>query len=72
MIEKVFEEAGYRGPKHQKKWIALVNGNKPQIRILRRMAKDKGIDRALYAGGIMPPTLKSRQTRKRNHLKAVK
>jgi hypothetical protein len=28
--------------------------------------------RALYAGGIMPPTLKPRQTRKRNHLKAVK
>jgi hypothetical protein len=47
VIEKVFEEAGYRDPEHQKKWIALVDGNKPQIRILRRMAKDKGIDLAI-------------------------
>jgi hypothetical protein len=44
VIEKVFEEAGYRDPAHQKYWIALVDGNKPQIRILRRMAKDKGLD----------------------------
>ena len=47
VIEKVFEEAGYRDPTHQKKWIALVDGNKPQIRILRRMAKEKGIDLAI-------------------------
>jgi len=47
VIEKVFEEAGYRDPAHQKKWIALVDGNKPQIRILGRMAKEKGIDLAI-------------------------
>ncbi|MDD5501644.1 MAG: ISKra4 family transposase [Candidatus Omnitrophica bacterium] len=44
VIEKVFEEAGCRDPGHRKKWVALVDGNKPQIRILRRMAKERGID----------------------------
>ena len=44
VIEKVFEEVAYRDRGHQKSWVALVDGNKPQIRILRRMAKDKGID----------------------------
>jgi hypothetical protein len=44
VIEEVFEEAGCRDPGHQKKWVALVDGNKPQIRILRRLAKKKGID----------------------------
>jgi len=44
VIEKAFEEAFSRDPKHQKRWAALVDGNKPQIRILRRMAKKKGID----------------------------
>lgn len=44
VIEKVFEEAAYRDPQHKRSWVALVDGNKPQIRILRRMAKEKGID----------------------------
>jgi hypothetical protein len=44
VIEKTFEEAGNRDPEHLKMWVALVDGNKPQIRILRRMAKKKGID----------------------------
>jgi hypothetical protein len=44
VIEKVFEEADYRDPGHHKSWVALVDGNKPQIRILRRMAKEKDID----------------------------
>jgi hypothetical protein len=44
VIEEVFEEAGCRDPGHRKKWVALVDGNKPQIRILRRLAKKKGID----------------------------
>jgi hypothetical protein len=43
VIEKAFQEAGYRDPAHQKKWVALVDGNKPQIRILRRISKEKGI-----------------------------
>jgi hypothetical protein len=44
VIEKVFEEANHRDPEHQNNWVALLDGNKPQIRILRRMAKHKGID----------------------------
>jgi hypothetical protein len=44
VIAQAFEEAGYRDPEHQKNWVALVDGSKPQLRILRRMAKDKGVD----------------------------
>ena len=44
VIEKAFEEANCRDPAHQKQWIALVDGNKHQIRVLRRMAKDKELD----------------------------
>jgi hypothetical protein len=44
VLEEVFQEAGYRDTEHQKNWVALVDGNKYQIRILRRMAKDKGLD----------------------------
>jgi len=44
VIEKAFEEASCRDPAHQKHWVALVDGNKHQIRILRRMAKDKELD----------------------------
>ena len=44
VIEKAFEEASCRDPAHQKHWVALVDGNKHQIRILRRMAKDKECD----------------------------
>jgi hypothetical protein len=44
VIEKAFEEAMCRDPSHQKHWVALVDGNKHQIRILRRMAKDKELD----------------------------
>jgi len=44
VIEKAFEEAAFRDPGHRKKWVALVDGNKAQIRILRRIAKERGID----------------------------
>jgi len=47
VIEKAFQEAASRDPAQRKKWVALVDGNKPQIRILRRMAKEKGIDLTL-------------------------
>lgn len=43
VIEEVFHEASYRDPKHQKPWIALVDGNKHQIHILRHMSKKKRI-----------------------------
>jgi hypothetical protein len=47
VIAEAFREAGSRDPAHRKKWVALVDGNKSQLRILRRMAKKKGIDLTL-------------------------
>ena len=44
VIEEAFQEALYRDPAHEKNWIALVDGNKTQIRILRNMAKKKGLE----------------------------
>jgi hypothetical protein len=44
VIEETFQEASYRDPTHEKKWVALVDGNKTQLRILRRMDRDKGVD----------------------------
>jgi hypothetical protein len=43
VIEKAFEETAYRDPQHKRNWVALVDGNKPQIRILRHTAKKKGV-----------------------------
>jgi hypothetical protein len=47
VIEEAFKEAGCRDPLHKKSWIALVDGNKHQIRILRSLAREKGIDLTL-------------------------
>jgi len=44
IIEEMFQEADYRDPQRHKNWVALVDGNKPQIRILRRMARKKRLD----------------------------
>jgi hypothetical protein len=44
VLEKAFQEARYRDPAHEKIWVALVDGNKAQIRILRRMVIEKDID----------------------------
>ena len=44
VIKKAFEEAGRRDPAHKKNWVALADGNKHQIRILRRVAKDEGLN----------------------------
>jgi len=44
VIEEAFQEATYRDPSHKKNWVALVDGNKAQLRILRRTARDKGLD----------------------------
>jgi hypothetical protein len=41
---EAFEEAGCRDPAHKKNWVALADGNKHQIRILGRVAKDKGLN----------------------------
>ena len=44
VIEEAFQEACYRDPVQEKNWVALVDGNKTQLRILRRKAAEKGID----------------------------
>lgn len=44
IIEEVFQEALRRDPQHHKAWVALVDGNKTQIRILRKMARRKHLD----------------------------
>jgi hypothetical protein len=41
VIAEMIEEARARDPGHEKTWVALVDGNKAQIRTLRRMAKEK-------------------------------
>jgi len=44
VIEELLQEARYRDPADEKTWVALVDGNKGQIRLLRRMAKKNGLD----------------------------
>lgn len=44
VIEESLAEARYRDPAHEKSWVALVDGNKSQIRILRRIAKKNALD----------------------------
>ena len=44
VLEDVFEEALYRDPMHEKHWVALVDGEKTQIRNLKRMSREKGCD----------------------------
>jgi hypothetical protein len=44
VIAEAFAEACHRDPNHEKHWVALVDGNNTQIRILRRMAREKGVD----------------------------
>ena len=43
VIEEVFNEASSRDPMRQKTWVALVDGNKHQLAILKRLAKEKGL-----------------------------
>lgn len=44
VIGDALNEANSRDPKRQKTWVALVDGNKYQIRILKRMAREKGLN----------------------------
>lgn len=44
VIEESLAEARYRDPTDEKTWVALVDGNKSQIRILRRIAKKNDLD----------------------------
>ena len=44
VIKELLQEARYRDPADEKTWVALVDGNKSQIRILKRLAKKNGLD----------------------------
>jgi len=44
IIEELLAEARYRDPTHEKTWVALVDGNRSQIRILKRLAKKNGLE----------------------------
>ncbi len=43
VIGQAFEEAQRRDPSHEKQWVALVDGNKTQLKILPQMAKRYGV-----------------------------
>lgn len=43
VIREAFEEARLRDPSGEKTWVALVDGNRDQIRILEKTAKKNGI-----------------------------
>jgi hypothetical protein len=44
VIEEIFQEARSRDIEKEKTWVALVDGNKLQIRTLRRIAKEEKIE----------------------------
>ena len=43
VIRKMFDEATRRDPKGQKRWVALVDGNLPQIDHLQQLAEERNI-----------------------------
>jgi hypothetical protein len=43
VIQEMFEEAAHRDPKGQKLWVALVDGNLPQIDRLELLAEERNI-----------------------------
>jgi len=44
VIEEAFQEARFRDPDRKKSWVALVDGNKPQIKILSEKAREHQVD----------------------------
>jgi len=43
VIGEMFDEAARRDPQRQKRWVALVDGNLPQIAHLEQLAKKRGV-----------------------------
>jgi len=39
VIREALREASYRDPRHEKTWVALVDGNKPQLKHLRELSR---------------------------------
>ncbi len=44
IVKEMFQEASYRDRTDEKIWVALVDGNKNQISILKRLAKKSALD----------------------------
>ncbi len=44
VIAEMFDEAHRRDPEHQRRWVALVDGNKSQIREIRSAARREGVE----------------------------
>jgi hypothetical protein len=44
VIEQALAEAHHRDPEYEKTWVALVDGNKTQIRELRRVARENNFE----------------------------
>src|SRR3984893_16357330 len=43
VMQEMFDEAAHRDPKGQKRWVALVDGNLPQIDRLQQLAEERKI-----------------------------
>jgi len=43
VIGRVFDEASRRDPRHQRTWVALVDGNSHQIQCIKYQAKKRGV-----------------------------
>ena len=44
VIEQAFEEASRRDPERQKRWVALVDGNAHQLRLLQHVQRRHGVE----------------------------
>lgn len=47
IIKEMFDEALRRDPQRQKRWMAVVDGNKSQIRLIRKYARRHGVELVL-------------------------
>lgn len=44
VVDAMFEEAARRDPRHEHRWVALVDGNKPQIQAIHAAAAKEGVE----------------------------
>ena len=44
VVEEVFADASHRDPERTKTWVAVVDGNKTQLRLLEQQARQRGLD----------------------------
>jgi hypothetical protein len=44
VIEELFDDALHRDPEREKSWVAVVDGNKQQLDLLQRQARDHQLD----------------------------